>query len=669
MRFLLLFVLCLVATSAHADCTPANNLVGTKSRVDWVQGGLVYDTTTDQLKTCDGTNWNVVGSGGGLSGGTSGYLGVWTGATTMGLSSTTAGNNLFWDATNHRLGIGATSPGRKLDVVDASRASSFEVGSFGTGASATQQIRMGYDTANPAYGWIQASNFGTASQNLVLQPVAGNVGIGTTSPSYKLDVQQLGGTTFSGARVYSTGSALAYLDIQSDNTTDSSGAILRLISRNVDDSTATPVDLVKYNNGSFYVNNNETNAAAFTAFGVGASERMRITSSGNVGIGTTIPANPLTVASGAAQFPLALGILPSTHATSRRAALAIDNWLLLQDANGNGTKNLSVYQASPGAHRMVFSPDGSIAMAYNGGNVGIGTAIPNLTGFSGTTLSVVSSAASGGNVELGTSASDAAGQIAGSLSFNATSNTGAADNRVAMIRAITEGATAANRGGYLQFITKPDGGAQAEHMRINSAGNVGIGTSSPAQKLDVIGTVKANAITLNGAATTAILHATAGTGTTTIQGTNTGTSYGIYCNASNCGGASAWQNVSDLRLKERIETLGPAQGLDTVLRLRPVSFYWKDHNRDDIEGRKIGLIAQEVESLVPEVVHTGDDAAKTKSIAYSDLVPVLIRAIQDLKADNDNLRAGLKAANDNQAARDAAIEDLRREIEALKAAR
>jgi hypothetical protein len=79
--------------------------------------------------------------------------------------------------------------------------------------------------------------------------------------------------------------------------------------------------------------------------------------------------------------------------------------------------------------------------------------------------------------------------------------------------------------------------------------------------------------------------------------------------------------TSDERLKSNIQTID--NGLDKVINMRGVSF-------DIGESHKIGVIAQEMEQIVPEVVTTGEDGFKT--VSYGSLVGVLIEAIKDLNA-------------------------------------
>jgi hypothetical protein len=82
---------------------------------------------------------------------------------------------------------------------------------------------------------------------------------------------------------------------------------------------------------------------------------------------------------------------------------------------------------------------------------------------------------------------------------------------------------------------------------------------------------------------------------------------------------------SDLRLKENIETI--PYGLDQVLQLQPKAYNWKAKPNQD--NKSLGLIAQEVQTVIQEIVHEADDEDKTLSVSYTELIPVLIKAIQE----------------------------------------
>ena len=88
-------------------------------------------------------------------------------------------------------------------------------------------------------------------------------------------------------------------------------------------------------------------------------------------------------------------------------------------------------------------------------------------------------------------------------------------------------------------------------------------------------------------------------------------------------------SLSDVRTKENIVTV--EGGLDLVSQLRGV---W--YNKIDHEDRKVGVIAQEVEEVLPEVVNTDGDGMK--SVDYGKMVGVLIEAIKELKQEIEELK-------------------------------
>jgi len=99
--------------------------------------------------------------------------------------------------------------------------------------------------------------------------------------------------------------------------------------------------------------------------------------------------------------------------------------------------------------------------------------------------------------------------------------------------------------------------------------------------------------------------------------------------------------TSDGRYKENIEDL--PHGLESVMALRPVIFGWTGRPDD---GRHYGLIAQEVREVLPEVVSGDEGENGTLGMNYSELVPVLVKAVQDQQAEIDTQAeqiAGLEA--------------------------
>lgn len=384
-----------------------------------------------------------------------------------------------------------------------------------------------------------------------------------------------------------------------------------------------------------------------------------------------------------------------------------------------------------GTSQWVDGSSGSIY--YNGGNVGIGTAAPTSKLHVAGGIVGISGSAAPGLLVKPTSGSE---YIFGANT--ALAGAGIYDNTATAWRLVVQDTTgnvgignatplqklsvsgtigiseAAGGGDRLRISTSSSGAVINQNdnspiylqtqgntaLSISTNGNIGIGTTSPATKLDVNGGINTNSlITLNAsAAATSIGYLQWYRGTSRVAfmgyGQNAGPTWGnrldiavengaylgITGNVSvNLGtvapsysihaggqvaGAGAYVNTSDARLKTDVNDLD--YGIDTVMRLRPVTFKWKTLTEDWQKGRKLGLIAQEAEKVAPEIVSTANDPEHTKSIAYGDLTPILVKAVQELKADNDNLRAELRETIISQ---DAEIESLRRELKALQAGR
>ncbi|UCC45437.1 MAG: tail fiber domain-containing protein [Candidatus Zixiibacteriota bacterium] len=99
--------------------------------------------------------------------------------------------------------------------------------------------------------------------------------------------------------------------------------------------------------------------------------------------------------------------------------------------------------------------------------------------------------------------------------------------------------------------------------------------------------------------------------------------------------------LSDGRLKENVTPVTDA--LDKISKLRGVNFEWHSDESDEMrlpKGRQIGVIAQEVERVLPEVVNTPDDGYK--SVDYGKLTAVLIEAVKEQQQTIDELKAQLE---------------------------
>jgi hypothetical protein len=445
------------------------------------------------------------------------------------------------------------------------------------------------------------------------------------------------------------------------------------------------------------------------------TEQMRLTESGRLGIGTSDPQTTLDVA-GTIRAQRFLVVKPKSAradktATSTPTADAVDPGQSL--ISGTGTQDrIAKWIDNSGTL-------GDSSITDTGGFVGIGTTtpgsklvvsansatLPPATGVArfadadGVQTSVFADAFGTNpifNVRRanGTAASPSAVQASQVLGVIGASGYGASAYMGTRARVgffASENWTNTANGTFLTFNTTANGAATpggSERVRIDNTGNVGIGTASPAAKLDVrdgTGTSNGGGHLQIGAPIASadeklIFFGDSGCSTCVFIGEadandrmflqagefrfNSGNVLPNGDNFQNLGSSgSRWAAVfaangtiqtSDARLKRGIANLN--YGLNQVMQLRPVSFQWKDGND---KRTHLGLLAQEVDAVLPEAVEKGADASVPLGMNYSNLTPVLIKAIQEQQRTLERAQAEIKtlrAENDALSRRIKSIE-------------
>ena len=312
---------------------------------------------------------------------------------------------------------------------------------------------------------ITSSQWTTNGSNIYYN--TGNVGIGTTSPYAKLSVN--GGSSI-GPIIYSSGYQ-TNSPIYSNTWIDlgvTSGHAMGAITLNANSGAGVAgigLESADANNGNLTFSTRGTSVWA---------ERMRITSAGNVGIGTTTPTEKLVISG-------------NTVTTGTIFASGNNNYWNSDFINIKGGLG-AVYA------REYRDSDANTVMTIAGGKVGIGTTSPyaklSVNGGSSIGPIIYSSGYQTNSpiysntwIDLGVTS----GHAMGAITLNANSGAGVAGIGL-------ESADANN--GNLTFSTRGTS-VWAERMRITSAGNVGIGTTTPTTALHVIGTTTTSVLCLS----------------------------------------------------------------------------------------------------------------------------------------------------------------------------
>jgi hypothetical protein len=366
------------------------------------------------------------------------------------------------------------------------------------------------------------------------------------------------------------------------------------------------------------------------AFGVtpdgsaGPSEGMTLTSTG-LGIGTSSPAGRLDVTTSSTNddgiyltadgpsFGYASNITFRSRLTSG-GSIGVAAKIRAELSSSNNAGLLFFTTASGNnAEKMRLDASGSLM-------VGTTTSSPASSGI--------------GSITIGSPG----GSVSGSLAFQ---RGGAVD---AYMYRDTDGLfffqTLATNG------TKWSSGSATERMRLDSSGNLLVGTTTATERLTVAGNISINTsgnpflqIRTSGSGNNPSVRLQADTLTWDIQGTfsNAGDElYFLYGGAARSyinSSTGAYVAVSDQRLKKDIADI--SYGLSAILALRPVEYLMNTESEGS--QKHLGFIAQEAQAVIPNSVSemTGGMYGMDKG----EIIPVLVKAIQELKAEFDTYKS------------------------------
>lgn len=174
-------------------------------------------------------------------------------------------------------------------------------------------------------------------------------------------------------------------------------------------------------------------------------------------------------------------------------------------------------------------------------------------------------------------------------------------------------------------------------LTILKNGNVGITTSNPNAKLHVTSGADASLTNDTGFIVLGDVNGVnLALDSNEIMARNNGTTATLLLQRDG-GDVSVGGTVvhsSDRRLKKDIENI--SYGLHEILQLQPKQYFWK--SRKEQTEKSLGLIAQDVQSVIKSIVHQRNDVDKTLSVSYTELIPVLIKAIQEQQKEIETLK-------------------------------
>lgn len=308
-------------------------------------------------------------------------------ASATGSDQLNIGNTIYGDLSTGNVGIGTTAPGAKLDVENKITLTG---GILRWGASADQGL-LSYDTGKAIVGSAGgeelhfSTNAGTGNATRMMIDTSGLVGIGTTEPTNRLSIHSTG--SLGGLNGFGGGSTVTTGIFSTDAEAINMGPSLGFGSSNKSGGLTSPYmyGVIRGAKESATVTDDYAGYLAFYTQAANSTtdERLRITSTGNVGIGTTSPAAKLHVQDGSTGYtwtPVDGTVAIFENATDSRSFVSIigkstaQSELWFGDESDQQIGRVRYEHDSDSLH--LWTNNQSRLSITSSGNVGIGTTTP-----------------------------------------------------------------------------------------------------------------------------------------------------------------------------------------------------------------------------------------------------------------------------------------------------